>query len=377
MQRQTNDPKSLSGRREFLKSAGGAAAGLYLAGADSLASGAGARHPGQEGDSGAAAAAPRRSPRRCKPFTRWPRFGDEEEKEIVAYLRDPDYFYGTYGSIVEFEKAWLEFHQGPLLQDLLQRHGLADGDAVRVGLAARQRDPGARRQHLVPRGADAVLRAGSRVGGRQPANAQHRRRGLQAAADQEHQGHHAGALVRSALRHGSHLRLRQGARAGSRGRRQPCARRHAQGPAHGHLGPHVGLQPASEQAAAGHRSRHRDVPEPAGLRAGGVPTGIGMPRSSAPKTARIASTIPRGWGCKLRIHPIAAILAKIQLKHLAERNAAGVAQVKRLNDRLTQLPGLSAPLCPARLPAGLLQPQLPLLRRRPRRACRVKRASKR
>ena len=43
------------------------------------------------------------------------------------------------------------------------------------------------------------------------------------------------------------------------------------------------------------------------------------------------------------IHPIAAILAKIQLKHLAERNAAGVAQMKRLNDRLTQLPGLSAP----------------------------------
>ena len=48
-------------------------------------------------------------------------------------------------------------------------------------------------------------------------------------------------------------------------------------------------------------------------------------------------------GTKLRIHPIAAILAKLQLKHLPERNAAGVAQVKRLNDRLTQLPGLSAP----------------------------------
>jgi dTDP-4-amino-4,6-dideoxygalactose transaminase len=50
-----------------------------------------------------------------------------------------------------------------------------------------------------------------------------------------------------------------------------------------------------------------------------------------------------GLGCKLRIHPIAAILAKIQLKHLSERNAAGAAQVKRLNDQLTQLPGLSAP----------------------------------
>jgi len=37
MQRETNDPKPLSGRREFLKSAGGAAAGFYLAGANALA----------------------------------------------------------------------------------------------------------------------------------------------------------------------------------------------------------------------------------------------------------------------------------------------------------------------------------------------------
>jgi perosamine synthetase len=48
-------------------------------------------------------------------------------------------------------------------------------------------------------------------------------------------------------------------------------------------------------------------------------------------------------GSKLRMHPVSAILARIQLKGLAERNAAGVAQMKRLNDRLTQLPGLSIP----------------------------------
>ena len=48
-------------------------------------------------------------------------------------------------------------------------------------------------------------------------------------------------------------------------------------------------------------------------------------------------------GSKLRIHPISAILAKIQLKHLVERNAAGRAQMKRLNDRLVQLPGLTIP----------------------------------
>lgn len=47
-------------------------------------------------------------------------------------------------------------------------------------------------------------------------------------------------------------------------------------------------------------------------------------------------------GSKLRIHPIAAILAKIQLQGLDERNKAGVAQIRTLNDRITQLPGLTA-----------------------------------
>ncbi len=47
-------------------------------------------------------------------------------------------------------------------------------------------------------------------------------------------------------------------------------------------------------------------------------------------------------GSKLRIHPIAAILAKIQLEGLDERNKAGVAQIRKMNERLTQLPGLTA-----------------------------------
>ncbi len=46
-------------------------------------------------------------------------------------------------------------------------------------------------------------------------------------------------------------------------------------------------------------------------------------------------------GSKLRIHPASAILARIQLKGLDARNTAGVAQVRALNDRITQLPGLT------------------------------------
>jgi perosamine synthetase len=47
------------------------------------------------------------------------------------------------------------------------------------------------------------------------------------------------------------------------------------------------------------------------------------------------------FGGKLRIHPIAAILGRIQLRDLDKNNAVVVSQVKKLNARITQLPGLS------------------------------------
>jgi perosamine synthetase len=47
-----------------------------------------------------------------------------------------------------------------------------------------------------------------------------------------------------------------------------------------------------------------------------------------------------GLGVKFRMHPFAAALARCQLQGLEERNAAGVAQVQRLNRQILQLPGL-------------------------------------
>lgn len=47
-----------------------------------------------------------------------------------------------------------------------------------------------------------------------------------------------------------------------------------------------------------------------------------------------------GLGLKFRMHPFAAALASCQLQGLEERNAAGAKQVRSLNDRLLQLPGL-------------------------------------
>jgi perosamine synthetase len=48
-----------------------------------------------------------------------------------------------------------------------------------------------------------------------------------------------------------------------------------------------------------------------------------------------------GFGSKFRIHPLAAALARTQLRGLDQRNALIAAQVRKLNDRITQLPGLS------------------------------------
>jgi dTDP-4-amino-4,6-dideoxygalactose transaminase len=47
-----------------------------------------------------------------------------------------------------------------------------------------------------------------------------------------------------------------------------------------------------------------------------------------------------GLAVKFRMHPFAAELARCQLVGLDERNAAGAAQVRSLNDRILQLPGL-------------------------------------
>ena len=68
-------------------------------------------------------------------------------------------------------------------------------------------------------------------------------------------------------------------------------------------------------------------------------------------------------GSKLRIHPASAILAKIQLKGLDERNAAGCKQMRRLNDRITQLPGLSEPFTRPRRQTGVLLEKPPVHRR--------------
>jgi dTDP-4-amino-4,6-dideoxygalactose transaminase len=52
-----------------------------------------------------------------------------------------------------------------------------------------------------------------------------------------------------------------------------------------------------------------------------------------------------GFGQKYRMHPFAAAVLRPQLRGLEARNALAIKNVRALNDRLVQLPGLSEPRC--------------------------------
>jgi perosamine synthetase len=50
-----------------------------------------------------------------------------------------------------------------------------------------------------------------------------------------------------------------------------------------------------------------------------------------------------GFGQKYRMHPMAAAIGRVQLRGLDKMNGSVSQRIRRLNDRLLQLPGLSEP----------------------------------
>ncbi len=61
---------------------------------------------------------------------------------------------------------------------------------------------------------------------------------------------------------------------------------------------------------------------------------------SFPQESAYKQFFGSGLGLKFRMHPMAAALLRCQFRGLVKRNEEGAAQVRSLNDRLTQLPGL-------------------------------------
>lgn len=64
-----------------------------------------------------------------------------------------------------------------------------------------------------------------------------------------------------------------------------------------------------------------------------------------PKDSPVRAYEGTGFGQKYRMHPLAAVLLREQLRTLDQRNALVERQVRELNDRIVQLPGLSEPYC--------------------------------
>jgi dTDP-4-amino-4,6-dideoxygalactose transaminase len=62
--------------------------------------------------------------------------------------------------------------------------------------------------------------------------------------------------------------------------------------------------------------------------------------ASFPEDSEYRQFAGSGLGLKFRMHPMAAALVRSQLVGLKQRNTAGAAQVRKLNERLIQLPGL-------------------------------------
>jgi dTDP-4-amino-4,6-dideoxygalactose transaminase len=64
-----------------------------------------------------------------------------------------------------------------------------------------------------------------------------------------------------------------------------------------------------------------------------------------PKDSPVRAYEGTGFGQKYRMHPFAAAVARTQLRGLDERNSVVAKNIRSLNDRITQLAGLSEPRC--------------------------------
>ena len=323
---------STSTRRSFLKTAGAAGAGLYLGGAVTAR---GAAAAPAKLETLAMNGGPKAVSAAVENATKWPLYGDEEIAAVSELLRAPD-----YAPVAEFEDAWKAYHGCPYAK--AHCNGTS---ALTSMLFALQLPPGSevlvpdystwfpvvpmRFFDLVPVFVDSdpktmnidIEDCKRRLTSKTKAIMPVHWYGLpcempEIAAFAEENGL---AVVEDA----SHA---HGARVG--------------GERIGNWGRMAGF------------SLQGTKPLPS------IEGGIGMykdqgdyERATTYGNYDLPNTFPEGspyrkyqgtaFGSKLRIHPVSAILARIQLGKLDAMNAAGAAQVRALNDRITQLPGLS------------------------------------
>jgi perosamine synthetase len=325
--------ESRDSRRAFLKTTGAAAAGLYLAGQAP----ARAQQPssGAKRETLALNAGPKAVTVPHGDATRWPRYGSEEEKAVVELIRNP-----SYAPIAPLEEAWNAFHNMPFckahcngtsaLTSMLFALDLPPGSEVLVpsystwfpvvpmrffGMVPVWVDSNPRTLNIDVE--DCKRRLTKNTKAIMPVHWYGLPCDMDAVCDFAKE--HGLSVVEDASHaHGASLK---GKLMGTWGRMSGFSLQTGKPlPAiEGGMGMYYDRGDYERAVTYG----NYDLP------------------GSFPEDSPYRKYQGTAFGSKLRIHPVAAILARIQLKGLKQRNAAGVAQMKRLNDRLEQLPGLT------------------------------------
>ncbi|MHB1033073.1 MAG: DegT/DnrJ/EryC1/StrS family aminotransferase [Pirellulales bacterium] len=345
MQRPTHDPQSLSGRRGFLKSAGAAAAGLYLAGSQPVA---GAEAPAAQAETLAINGGKRAVTYRNSGVFRWPRFGQAEKNALVAALDENTY----YPNLQKLEEKWRKYNGVPFAKTHM------NGTSALLSMYfALKLPPGS--EIMVPSYTFFGTITTMRFFGYVPVfvdinprtatfDVEHAKKVLNPRVravvpmhswglpcEMDHicdfaKEHDLIVLEDCAHAHGASM---QGKKVGCWGRMGIYsfqATKTLPGIEGG-----MGVYQKREDYERATTLGHYEACTP------GTPVENGGFSADSPYL-KYAGT---GLGLKLRMHPLAAVLLLKQMETIDKQNAIIASQVRRLNDRVCQLPGLAEPVC--------------------------------
>lgn len=348
-----SQPKS--GRRAFLKSAGAAAAGLYLARAGATAQAqapVAAAKPEPLAMNGGTPAVTYPAEKRAAVF-HWPPYGKAEKEAVMAAL-DSDCG-NVYAPLAELETKWRDYNQVPFAKTHMN-----GTSALTSMFFALDLPPGS--EILTPSYTFFGAILPMRLFGYVPVfvdinprtatfDVEHAKRvitpktramivmhswGLPCEMDQvcdfaKERG--ISVLEDCAHAHGASM---QGKKVGCWGRMGEYSFQ-ASKPLpgiEGGMGVYQNRDDFERATAFGHY-------EACGTYIPGSPTSPGT-LSENSSYRKYSGT---GLGMKLRMHPLAAVLIAKQMETLDQRNALITRQIRQINDRICQLPGLSEPVC--------------------------------
>ena len=331
MSRETNRPNRPQSRRRFLESTGALAAGLYLAGG-SKATGAEAARPSRE--TLALDGGPKAVTVPHGGAARWPLYGPEEERAMLELVRNP-----SYSPLDALEREWKERYKVPYAKPYCN-----GTSALTTMFFALNLPPGS--EIMVPSYTFFATIVPMRLFGLVPVFVDINPRTLNFDVDDARRrltpntkallpvhwiglpcemdricefAKEKGLIVLEDACH-AHGASMQGRVMGTWGRMAAFSFQ-ASKPLPGIEGGMANFQQRQDYER-GVTFGHYDVP------------------ASFADGSDYRKYQGSGLGLKLRMHPMAAALVRSQLRDLDKRNAEGAAQVRSLNHRLVQLPGL-------------------------------------